>query len=73
VNWFWKVRIYNTAGNYWHGQIKTGRDLKEIDAIEDAYKLLTGCKMLLEGMSESEFAGVSQIQESFAGLWAAKP
>jgi hypothetical protein len=69
VSWWWHVRIYNKEGHYWHGQICTGRDLKEIDGIQDFYFTLTGCKMLLEGMSEREFEGVSLIQESFEGLW----
>lgn len=69
LNWFWHVRIYNKSGGYWHGQIVTGRNLQEIDGIQDFYRTLTGCKMLLEGMSEREFEGVSFIQESFEGLW----
>lgn len=69
MHWWWHVRIYNKAGNYWHGQICTDRNLREIDAIQEFYHTLTGCKMLLEGMSEREFEGVSLIQESFEGLW----
>lgn len=69
MHWYWHVRIYNKRGNYWHGQVVTGRDLQEIDGIQDFYFVLTGCKMLLEGMSEREFEGVAPIQESFEGLW----
>lgn len=67
--WYWKVRIHNKDGHYWHGQVTTGRDLKEIDAIQDAYWMLTGCKMLLEGMSEREFENTVTLQEAFDGLW----
>lgn len=69
MNWFWKVRIYDRDGHYWHGQIETGRDLAEIDAIQDFYKSLTGCKMLIEGMRDSRDPDVCSIGESFTGLW----
>lgn len=69
MKWWWHVRIYNKAGNYWHGQLCTGRDLKEIDAIQDFYFDLTGCKMLIEGMRNIEFEDITPIQDSFAGLW----
>jgi len=71
MHWYWKVKIYNKDGNYWHGQICTGRDLKEIDGIQDTYYILTGCKMLLEGMSEREDPDVGSIQDAFASLWKA--
>ncbi len=68
--WHWKVRIHNATGRYWHGQIQTGRDLREIDGIQDFYFALTGCKMLLEGMSEAPFDGTDPIGKSFRGLWS---
>lgn len=70
MHWYWHVRIYNKAGRYWHAQITTGRDLKEIDGIQDFYWTLTGCKMLLEGMSEQENSNLSGIQDAFAKLWS---
>jgi len=70
MNWYWRVRIYNKAGQYWHGQIITGRNLKEIDGIQDFYGVLTGCRMLLEGMSEQEDPNLGNIQDAFMGLWA---
>lgn len=72
MNWFWKVRIYNNGGCYGHAQIITGRALREIDTIQDFYKTLTGCKMLLEGMSEHEFEGVNTIQKTFDVLWESR-
>lgn len=72
MNWWWKVRIHDSKGNYWYGQVCTARDLKEIDAIQDFYFVLTGCKLLLEGMSETEFEGVDLIQDAFKGLWKEK-
>lgn len=69
MNWYWQVRIYDKSGHYWHGEIKTGRDLKEIDTIQDFYKTLTGCKMLLEGMSGQPSKEIAHIQTAFEGLW----
>lgn len=69
MSWFWHVRIYNKQGDYRHGQIETGRDLREIDTVQDFYRAMTGCKMLLEGMSEIKFDRVAMINESFDGLW----
>lgn len=70
MNWYWHVRIYNKAGGYWHGQVKTGRNLQEIDAIQDFYATLTGCKMLLEGMSEARCRNLADISDAFSGLWS---
>lgn len=70
--WYWKVRIHDTNGHCWHGQVATGRDLEEIDALQDAYYALTGCKMLLEGMSEREDENTGTLQEAFAGLWTTR-
>lgn len=69
MNWYWRVRIYNKQGQYWHGQIITDRNLREIDSYQDFYAMLTGCKMLLEGMSEQEDPNVGGIQDAFHGLW----
>lgn len=67
--WFWRVRIYNDDGDYWHAQVATGRNLSEIDGMQEFYNTLTGCKMLLEGMSEREHDDLAPLQESFKGLW----
>jgi len=72
MNWYWTVRIYRPDGNYSHVVVKTGRDLREIDTIEDFYRHLTGCKMLLEGMSEippSHLSSPSETFLSFLSLW----
>lgn len=55
MKWYWKVRIYSTDGQYAFAEIVTDRILQQIDSIQDAYRQLTGCKMLLEGMSETTF------------------
>jgi len=73
MHWHWKVRIYNSAGAYGIGQIAVARDLAAIDCIQDFYKALTGHKLLLEGMSEQEFAGVKPIREVFEILWTTTP
>lgn len=65
MNWYWKVRIYSPNGQYAFTQVKTNRDLREIDAIQDFYFELTGCKMLLEGMSEAPF----DIHNNFNIIW----
>lgn len=73
MKWFWMVRVHNRDGMYWHGQIETGRELREIDTIADFYFALTGCKMLIEGMSEVAFVNISAIGDAFAGLWVKEP
>lgn len=65
MKWFWKVRIYSPNGQYAFAEIETNRDLKEIDAIQDAYKQLTNCKMLLEGISERSF----KQENGFPIIW----
>jgi hypothetical protein len=69
MNWYWKVRIYDSAGGYWHAEVKTIRDLNEINTIQDFYKELTGCKMLLEGMSDKTNPHIATIKQAFEGLW----
>lgn len=73
MHWYWKVRIYNKKGTYWHAQIITARELKEIDAMQDFYFTLTGCKMLIEGMSETEDPHHDLLQEAFEGIWRDAP
>lgn len=66
---YWHVRIYHKSGQYAHTQIKTGDNTHEIDAIQDFYKELTGCRMLLEGMQTSEFNTIS-LNDAFNMLWS---
>jgi len=42
----------------------TSKELCEIDIIQDFYQTLTGCKMLLEGMSEIPF-GLANVGDNF--------
>jgi len=69
MKWFWKVRIYRTDGIYWHANVETERNLSQIDAIQDFYESMTGCKMLLEGMGDMPFSGICSIAEAFNRLW----
>lgn len=69
MNWYWHVRIFNKEGKYWHGQIITDRNLREIEGYQDFYAMLTGCKMLIEGMSEQPNDNIGTIHEAFHGLW----
>jgi hypothetical protein len=71
MKWFWKVRIYRPDGHYYMVEVETVRDLLQIDIMQDFYKTMTGCKMLLEGMSETTF-GLDSIRFGFEGLWAEK-
>lgn len=66
MRWYWKVRIYSPNGQYAFAEIVTDRILSDIDAIQDAYKQLTGCKMLLESMSETSF----KQENGFAIIWS---
>lgn len=68
MKWYWKVRIYRDNGDYYFGQIVTNQVLIEIDTIQDFYLNMTGCKMLLEGMSESPF-DCATIAYAFTGCW----
>ena len=65
MNWYWKVRIYSPNGQYAFAEIMTERRLEQIDAVQDAYKQLTGCRMLLEGMSETSF----KQENGFSVIW----
>lgn len=69
MKWYWKVRIYNRTGQYAQACVETEREIFAIDRIQDFYKDLTGCKMLLEGMSESWPTGVGRIGDMFNILW----
>jgi len=69
MNWHWKVRLIGKTGQYNICQLPTGRNLSEIDAFQDFYLRLTGCKMLLEGMSEREYPDIPLISHSFQVLW----
>lgn len=69
MNWHWKVRIHNASGHYGMAQFSTGRELRCVDEAQDFYFTLTGCKMLLEGMSEHPFENVPDLCEVFNILW----
>lgn len=71
MHWYWKVRIYAPDGNYAFAEIKTERTLDAIDAVQDAYLALTGCKMLLEGMSDIPFKKDGGGLDGFHLLWRA--
>jgi hypothetical protein len=68
--WYWKARIYNSDGMYAPIYIKTNRDLREIDAIQDFYFELTECKMRLEGMSETP--PLEPPKHGFHAIWKPK-
>lgn len=67
--YYWKVRLYGPHGHYWHCQIKTQRDLNEINIIADFYHSLTTCKLLLEGMSEHSYENIHDAHTAFKGLF----
>ncbi len=68
MKWYWKVRLYHPGGHYAIGQISTGEGTREIDAYTDFYHQLTGCKAILEGMSQQAYVCLS-IQDAFATIW----
>lgn len=70
MNWYWRARMYNTEGNRCLlCQIKTGSELSEIAAIQDFYAVMTGGKILLEGMSIIPDPDVIEMCEAFVRLW----
>ena len=72
MKWYWKVRIYRPDGHYGVGQVETSRNLTHIDTIQNFYLALTGCKMILEAMSENPFVGFSSIHHIFKTLYEDK-
>ena len=66
MNWYWKVHCYTPQGGYHTRQIKTTFALHEIDLISDFYHDLTGCRILLEGMSGEPYPDIEMI----TGLYA---
>jgi hypothetical protein len=71
MNWYWRVRIYNAKGNYGGTEIMTAQNLTEIATIKEFYETLTGCKMLIEGMSQKE-STISRLENVFRTLWTEK-
>jgi hypothetical protein len=69
MKWYWKVRIYRPDGRYVQCEVVTPQELCHIDKWQDYYLELTGCKMLLEGMSEQSWAGLPTITNGFSKLW----
>jgi hypothetical protein len=72
MQWFWKVRIYSPKGDYSIVEVITTRDLHQIDLMQDFYSTLTGCKMLLEGMSEYRYENLPSINFGFSRLFNLK-
>lgn len=73
MHWFWQVRIHNDNGDYCTIFVKTGRNLDEINAIQDFYLEMTGCRMLLEGMSEQEpIRSKDNSLQPFHCIWRVK-
>lgn len=73
MKWHWKIRIYNNKGHYCIGQIATDCNLDLIDNIQDFYEGMTGCRMILEGMSEQPYDGVSELSHVFHCIWQDTP
>jgi hypothetical protein len=70
MKWYWKARIYHPdSGHYGICQFETERVLNDIDVVQDFYFVLTGAKMLLEGMSEQPFENVLSAEECFRLLF----
>lgn len=71
MHWYWKVRLYNLDGNYAHAVVRTERNTQHIDTIQAFYITMTGCKMLLEGMTDNKdlYIGVTDIHDAFKTLW----
>ncbi len=55
MKWYWRVRMQSAKGTYCIVQIETAQNLDHISVIQDFYHSLTGCKMILEGMSETPY------------------
>lgn len=68
MKWYWKVRIYSSNGQYAFAVIETDRCLSSIDAVQDAYRQLTGARMLIEGMCDTPF----KQENGFHIIWSEK-
>ena len=74
MKWYWRARIYNSIDHYATIWIATNRVLHEIDTIQDFYRALTGCKMLLEAMSEEKpQAYEEELVQRFKIIWSIHP
>lgn len=73
MKWHWKIRIYNSRGHYAIGQIALDKKLELIDSFQDTYEAMTGCRCLLEGMSERPHEGVEELVVAFKAIWGFKP
>jgi hypothetical protein len=69
MKWYWKVRLYRPNGGYWYAQVITGENLEEINIIQDFYNDLTGCRMLLEGMSKNSHEDIPSLEKAFYALY----
>lgn len=63
---YWKVRIYNPNGDYGTSQVSS--EIDEVVRIKTFYEELTGCKMLIEAMQESQF-GITPLSKVFYLLY----
>lgn len=68
MKYWWKIRIYNGLGQYAISQIETEEGTSEIDAYMDFYKALTGCRIMLEGMSQTKYECLD-IHAAFNVMW----
>lgn len=68
MKWYWKVRLYSPTGNYNTACAKTQPTLCEIAVVQSVYETLTGCKMVIEGMSEEPYDAPT-LKDAFAATW----
>lgn len=70
MKWYWEVRLYAPDGHYGHAVVATERQLVEIDIMQGVYRELTGCEMVIEGMSNSPpTEQVLTLNECFTLIW----
>lgn len=67
MKWYWKVRCYRPQGDYYICELETERRLEQIDVIQDFYLAFTGCRMILEGMSEESFK-IAPVSHAFQSM-----
>lgn len=70
--WNWKVRIYNSNEMYGCAQIPTERDMEQIKTIQEFYEMMTGHRLVIEGMAEEAYPSVPLLHSVFNTLWKAK-
>lgn len=71
--YYWKVRIYNPVSTYSTCEVRTKKNLDDIQVIRDFYLFVTGgCNFVIEGMSESSNDAIPTISKSFQSLFTFK-